>query len=68
MWILLKLGVSIKYARYFRVRLHEYHIEEMHLRINSTNIDMSFIASGYLLERHISFFEKLNYDKKIVIV
>jgi len=35
MWILLKLGVSKITARYFKVRLSEYSIDEMKLRIEN---------------------------------
>ncbi len=66
MWILLKLGFSIKHARHFKIRLHEYSIEEMKLYIKSEKFDINFIANGYLFERHLSFLNVLGYDKKII--
>ena len=65
MWILLKLGVSKLYARYFRLRLHEYSIDEMKLNIETSEFEMKFIANGYLFERQLSFFENLNYGNKL---
>ncbi|MFD1015737.1 hypothetical protein [Winogradskyella rapida] len=65
MWILLKLGVSKLYARYFRFRLHEYSIEQMELNIKTTDYEMDFIANGYLSERQFSFFENLNIGNKL---
>ncbi|MBU2929751.1 hypothetical protein [Winogradskyella psychrotolerans] len=66
MWILLKLGVSKLYARYFRFRLHEYSIDQMELNIETTDYEMEFIANGYLFERQLSFFENLNYGNKLI--
>lgn len=65
MWILLKLGVSKLYARYFRFRLHEYSIDQMELNIKTTDYEMDFIANGYLFERQLSFFESLNLGTKL---
>ena len=65
MWILLKLGVSKLYARYFRFRLHEYSIDQMELNVKTTEYEMNFIANGYLFERESSFFENLNYGNKL---
>jgi len=61
MWFLLKIGVSKLYARYFRLVLSEYSIEQMELEIKTTEYEMAFIANGYLFERQLSFFENLNY-------
>ena len=65
MWVLLKLGVSKLYARYFRLRLHEYSIDQMELNLKTTEYEMEFIANGYLFERQLSFFENLNYGNKL---
>ena len=65
MWILLKLGVSKLYARYFRLRLHEYSIEQMELNVTTDEYEMEFIANGYLFERQLSFFKNLNYKNKL---
>jgi hypothetical protein len=65
MWILLKLGVSKLYARYFRLRLHEYSIDQMELNLKTSEYNMDFIANGYLYERQLNFFENLNYGDKL---
>ncbi|MDC8004208.1 hypothetical protein POV27_09110 [Aureisphaera galaxeae] len=65
MWILLKVGVSKLYARYFRLRLHEYSIDQMKLHLKTINYEMEFIANGYLYERQLSFFNNLNYGNKL---
>ena len=65
MWILLKLGVSIVYARYFKLMFHEYSIGQMKLKVETTKYEMDFIANGYLFERQLSFFESLGYDDKL---
>ncbi|NAS32257.1 hypothetical protein GTQ40_14830 [Flavobacteriaceae bacterium R38] len=68
MWILLKLGVSKLYARYFRIRSQEYSIDQMKLYIETTDYEMYFIANGYLFEQQLSFFENLNYGNKLVSI
>jgi len=65
MWILLKLGVSILYARYFRFRSHEYSIDQMELIILTTEYEMNFISNGYLFERQLKFLKSLNYGEKL---
>ena len=66
MWILLKLGVSKLYARYFGLlRFQEYSIDQMELNLKTTEYEMELIANGYLFERQLSFFENLNYENKL---
>ena len=65
MWILLKLGVSKLYARYFRLRPHEYSIDLMELNLKTYEYEMGFIANGYLFERQLNFFENLSYENKL---
>ncbi|WP_203296752.1 hypothetical protein [Luteirhabdus pelagi] len=67
MWILLKMGVSVLYARYFRLRMHEYHIDQMELKLTTTDYEFDFNANGYLFERQLKFLKNLNYDKKLKI-
>ncbi|MCT8341281.1 hypothetical protein MG296_14560 [Flavobacteriaceae bacterium TK19130] len=67
MWILLKMGVSVLYARYFRLRLYEYHIDQMELKLTTTDYEFDFIANGYLFERQLEFLKNLNYDKKLKV-
>ncbi len=68
MWFLLKLGIPIIYARYFRLRLHEYSIHQMKLHIKTTDYEMDFITNGYLFEQQVSFFESLNCKNKLMII
>ena len=67
MWILLKLGVSILTARYFKTFLGEYSIEEMELKIETKKQIMVFTQNGYIFERQLDFFESLNYGNKLII-
>tara|TARA_R110002072_G_C7779864_1_gene519957 strand:- start:131 stop:640 length:510 start_codon:yes stop_codon:yes gene_type:complete len=67
MWIMLKLGVSKLIARYFRIVLGEYSIDEMKLKIETENQIMEFTQNGYIFERQLSFFKNLNYGKKLII-
>jgi len=65
MWILLKLGVSKLYARYFKILISEYSIDQMELNLKTAEYEMDFIANGYLFERQLIFFENLNYENKL---
>ena len=65
MWILLKLGVSKLYARYFKILISEYSIDQMELNLRTDEYEMNFIANGYLFERQLTFFENLNYENKL---
>ncbi len=66
MWILLKLGVSKLYARYFGWwKLREYSIDPMELNLKTTEYEMKLMVNGYLFERQLSFFESLNYKNKL---
>jgi hypothetical protein len=67
MWILLKTGVSIRYARYFRFSRNEYFTESMTLKIETVHYQMKFIASGYLFEGHLEFFERLSLEDKFKV-
>ena len=65
MWILLKLGVSKLYARYFKILISEYSIDQMELNLKTAEYEMDFIANGYLFERQLIFFENLNFENKL---
>ena len=65
MWILLKFGVSKLYARYFKILISEYSIDQMELNLKTDEYEMNFIANGYLFERQLTFFENLNYENKL---
>ncbi|WP_298370945.1 hypothetical protein [uncultured Lutibacter sp.] len=65
MWILLKLGVSILTARYFKIYISEYSIKNMRLIIDTEKYEMEFIANGFLFERQLEYFENLNYGTRL---
>lgn len=67
MWILLKLKVPIRYARYFGLRLPEYSIDQMKLSIRTTGFEMDFISSGYSFEGHLDFLKRLNLGDKLKV-
>ena len=67
MGILLKLGVSVLYARYFRLYSSEYNIEPMELKLETSAYLMTFSASGFLFERHLKYFKGLNYDAILTV-
>ena len=67
MWILLKLGVSKLIARYFRIVLGEYSIDQMKLKIETQNQIMEFTQNGYIFERQLSFFRSLGLGDKLFI-
>jgi len=47
MWILLKLGVPARFARYFMIRLFEYSIDPMILKIRSGEDMLELDSHGY---------------------
>ncbi len=67
MWILLNLGVSILTARYFKIFISEYSIENMRLIIDTKKYEMEFIANGFLFEKQLEYFENLNYENILTI-
>lgn len=40
----------------------------MELNIKTTEFEMGFVANGYLFERQLQFFEKLNLKDKLEII
>lgn len=67
MWIMLKLGVSILKARYFRMNCSEYSIDLMKLSLKSFYYEMDFVANGYLFESQLKFLEDLQYGEKLKV-
>lgn len=65
--IVLKLGVSIRYARYFGLNGTEYAIEETRLELETDDYDMKLIANGYVFENQQAFFKSLNYGHKVIL-
>lgn len=66
MWILLKAGVPIRYARYFRITVYEYTTDQMTLSVITDKYEMKFIANGYSFEQQWPFLEGWDYGNKIV--
>lgn len=57
MRFLLKAGVHIRYARYFRIALSEYSVEPMILKIVSGNQRIELDSNGY------NYYSQANYFK-----
>ena len=66
MWILLRFGVSILTARYFKIYISEYSIENMKLIIDTEIYKMEFIANGFLYENQLEYFENLNFGSELI--
>lgn len=58
MWWLLKLGMPISKARYFRFSSTEHAIKEMQVIIETSSLEMKLNANGYLFESQRNFFKK----------
>lgn len=67
MWFLLKLGVPIIKARYFRLRMTEYFINKMTLLIVTDKYSMAFEGGGYKFEAQTKFFKELPIEVDIEI-
>jgi len=59
MWILLKLGISLEYARYFRIRISEYSVDPTRLILITDDFSLELETSGYNFESQKRFFKKL---------
>ena len=59
MWILLKLGISLEYARYFRIRISEYSVGQTQLILKTAEFIIELETSGYSYESQERFFKKL---------
>lgn len=59
MWFLLKFGVSIVKARYFRLKGREYFINKMTLLIMTDQYSLAFEGDGYKFEAQIKLFKDL---------
>jgi hypothetical protein len=65
---LLKLGFPLRKARYFRLHLSEYHIDQMTLIIQSEEFLLEMIASGYMFESQLKFFQSTIPTENLSIV
>lgn len=68
MKILLNLGVSIRYARYFGLRNYEYRITDTKLNIYTKDFKVELITNGFDFENQLPFFESLNLKDKLKII
>lgn len=59
MGIMLKLGVPLNTARYFKSRFNEYTIEDMILHIHTDRYEVGFIANGHTFESQLKFFQSI---------
>ena len=67
MWILLKLGLSKRYARYFKSRYEKYEVDPVTLTIKTINGELIFESNGYNYENLVCYFKKLTYSKKTML-
>lgn len=68
MWVLLKLNVSLRIARYFPLRTREYSIEQMELNLRTKNYEIHFLTSGYNFENQLEFLQSLSINEKLHII
>jgi len=59
MFISMKLGLPIRYSRYLRLRLFEYSVDEVTLRIMGENEELKLTTSGFNNYRALEFFQPL---------
>lgn len=67
MRILLKLGVHIKFARYFRNRWSDYSVDPMNLIIQTSNGILRLDSNGYNFYETLEYFQKTELKGKIEI-
>jgi len=59
MWILLKLGMHIRFARYFMIRIWEYSVNPIVLKIQAEDEMLELDANGYNHHRESRYFEEV---------
>ncbi len=68
-WILLKIGVPLRYARYLKMYYpKEYLIEEMKITMKTSLYEVNFTGSGYSYESKLSFLKNLNLGDRFQII
>ncbi|SIN69938.1 hypothetical protein [Algoriphagus halophilus] len=67
MWILLKLGVRIEIARYFRMRVGEYSIDPTVLEIETRDFKLGLETNGYTFDSQENYFSKFTEIKDLKI-
>lgn len=68
MWMLLKLGVRIEVARYFRMHSSEYCIEPTELELQTDSFLIHLEANGYTFQSQEYFFSQFSEIEKFEIV
>lgn len=68
MKLLLKFGVSIRYARYLGLRHYEYRISDTELKVFTKDFKAELITNGFDFENQLPFFESLNLNDKLEII
>ncbi len=67
MGILMRLGVSVLKARYFKAEFSEYTIDDMVLELKTKDYKMSFCTNGHQFETQESLFKMTPIELTIVI-
>lgn len=68
MWLLLKLGVSLKIARYFQTSSDDVEKVETNLKIVTKDFDMKLLTNGFTFSSQKKFFESLNIEDKLEVI
>lgn len=67
-WILLKLGVKMETARYFRARTSEYRIEETQLEITTNTGIIAMETNGYTFSGQVHFFNRIKILNRLQVI
>lgn len=67
MGILLKLGVSVLTARYFKAEIGEYTIEDTILELRTSDYSINLMCNGYLFESQEALLNSTQIDFTVVI-
>ena len=68
MRLLLRLGVSLKIARYFQTSSDDVEKVETNLKIVTKDFDMKLLTNGFTFSSQKKFFESLNIGDKLEVV
>lgn len=67
-WILLKLGVKVEVARYFKAGNTEYSIAETRLEITLSTGKIILETNGYTFNGQARFFNKIGISEKLEVL
>ena len=59
MWLLIKLGMHIRYARYFMIKILEYSVDPIMLKIQAGDQQIVLDSNGYNFHGESKYFEHL---------